>query len=758
MAIPFLEKKLYSIQEESAHIFINNLVQRIDSESAAIDTYWKSTLDEQKKRLHDIVSIQTSGIVLAYENYSDRQKFISNVSMQLSNAKFSDNGFAWVMDTAGNILYHPNDKLIKTKAGSFMDFYGNNIYETINVRAQAINSGFDEYWVDSEHGLLSKLIFYKYIAELDLIFMAEIDSGNVDSEIAYRQQKQKLLLKELVRENKFRDSGYICVFNGSQTIIAHPKSEYEGKLISKIDNLQYGQIQQQFSSARDKLPESTASYFKAALNDQIIWVKYLDDYDWYLVLSVDKRELFQAANELKNLILFAAIAFLVVINIVTLLVVKSISNAIKKLSDTAKQVKRGDLSVRTDVVSNNEIGELAFSMNDMIHTIEQRTDSLAALNVELNNAKIDADDANQSKTRFLAAVSHDLLQPLTSAQLFSSLLQSETLSNQNANTVAKIISSLDSAKQLISELVEISKLNSGSVKPKIATFGLNDLFTEIEQSFSIQAHKAGINLKVVKTSVCVDSDRQLLRHIVNNLVSNAIRYTKNGKVLLGGRRIDNKVRIEVWDTGSGIPEHKQKEIFQEFVRVNSDEIAEESRFGLGLAIVDRIAKIMGYEISLRSTIGKGSVFSVQVPISNFKSNVFETVKLETNHLSASDLKGKTVLYIENEIDILDAMDRILSGWGCNAILASSGEEVLEILESESMQIDIILSDFHVGSNETGLEVIEQIFEKTGNNIPVVIITGDTSEGVKNSILNNNYELLYKPIVPNMLYSKILTII
>ncbi len=755
IAIPFLENNLYAIQEESAHVFLNSLIQRIDSESEAIDTFWQSTFKEQKKRLRDITLIKVNEIISRSEQYTDLVDIVENVSKFPKTMEFSENGLVWIMGVNGKILYHPDSKQINKSASNFRDYYGNKAYETIYKRAIKENSGFSDYWVDSKNGLISKMIFYKKIPNLGLIVISEVDIESVYSEVSSRQEEQISKINSLVKENKYRNSGEVCIFNGSKLIIAHPNIKYQNKKISEIDSKIYSEIEKKFSLDKKIQHQNNTGYFKAIINNKIAWIRYVDDYDWYLVLSVDEDELFQAVNKLKNLILFAAIIFLVLINYASLTIVKNISNSIRKLSDVAKKVKNGDLSVRSNVVSQNEIGELSISMNEMIHTIEQNTNSLAKLNIEFKQAKHAADESNQSKTRFLTAISHDLLQPLTSAKLFSSLLQLENLSNENADLVEKINKSLESAKLLISELVEISKLNSGSVKPKIESFKLNNVFQESEGAFAIIAQNANINFRVAKTSLCVNSDKQLLRHIINNLVSNAIRYTKFGSVLLGCRRTKDSVHIQVWDTGLGIPKHKQKEIFQEFVRVNSSDVVDEHRFGLGLAIVDRISKILGYKILLKSVVGKGSVFSVEVPMSNAKDMYLDVTEPKVNNLPASSLKGKTILCLENEIDILDAMDRLLTRWGCNTILATSGEEILDILESEDVHIDIILSDFHLGDDETGVDAIKQIFEITGKIIPAIIITADTSEIVKKNILKNNYSVLNKPIDPDTLYQKII---
>jgi two-component system, sensor histidine kinase len=246
----------------------------------------------------------------------------------------------------------------------------------------------------------------------------------------------------------------------------------------------------------------------------------------------------------------------------------------------------------------------------------------------------------------------------------------------------------------------------------------------------------------VQSRSFVRSDPGLLRRVVQNLMANAIRYTENGRVLLGARRSGENVRIEVWDTGMGIPAGKTKEVFEEFRRLNKDAPAGSKAMGLGLAIVERISKLLGHEITVRSWPGKGSCFSVTVPLS--EPNEIPMQAQAAASRAPSDLRGMTAIIIENDLQILEGMVELLEGRGVKAIPTVSADEALEALESIGAAPDVIVADYHLDDG-TGLEAIKQLRKSCGQSVPAIIVTADHTAEVENQIAAERVTLLYKPI-------------
>jgi two-component system, sensor histidine kinase len=390
--------------------------------------------------------------------------------------------------------------------------------------------------------------------------------------------------------------------------------------------------------------------------------------------------------------------------------------------------------------------------------VEERTGELKrevierrSIETELIKAKNAAEDADKGKTRFLAAASHDLLQPLNAARLFLSLLSEADLDSRQSRFAEKVDNAFGSVEQLLESLLDISRFDSNSVETNPAPLSLRELFDTLITEYLPVAERKGLQLICVRPNHFVMSDQNLLRRIVQNLLSNAIRYTDQGRVLLGARRQGNLIKIEVWDTGIGIPADKTEVIFEEFKRLHNTTGSEPKAMGLGLAIVERIAKLLRHDIELRSTPDKGSCFSITVP---YAAPVSAT--LPAYHLNARmtvDFRNITAIVIENDLQILDGMIELLQARGVRAIPTVSGEEALEALESIGKIPDIIIADYHLDSG-TGLEAIRQIRDVCGYSIPAIVVTADHTSAVQNELTKYDVSLLRKPIRAAHLFEEI----
>jgi PAS domain S-box-containing protein len=390
--------------------------------------------------------------------------------------------------------------------------------------------------------------------------------------------------------------------------------------------------------------------------------------------------------------------------------------------------------------------------------VEERTRELSALNQqllaendlrraieqELRKAKVFADKASLSKTRFLAAASHDLMQPLNAARLFISALMQQEPDQRTAASIQRIDASLISAEEVLVTLLDISKLDAGALPPDISTFRLDEVLEELASEFSVLARDSGIELRLVSTRLTVRSDRRFLRRILQNFLSNALRYTGSGRILLGCRRRAGRVRIEVWDTGPGIPEDRRDEIFEEFRRLQPKDRHNRKGLGLGLAIAQRMAIALEHRLDVRSWPGHGSVFSIEAPIDTTAD--ISVQRRQTRMPKGKNLKGVVVLCVDNEADVVDSMAQLLEGWGCEVLKADSTEAAVAVLEEAPRIPAAMLVDYHLAEGDTGLDTIGAIRAAWGP-VPAVVITADHSEAVRQTIRRARVALVRKPIRP-----------
>ncbi|WP_313130364.1 hybrid sensor histidine kinase/response regulator [Stutzerimonas nitrititolerans] len=377
--------------------------------------------------------------------------------------------------------------------------------------------------------------------------------------------------------------------------------------------------------------------------------------------------------------------------------------------------------------------------------VSERTQELSLLNQALTDAKSTAEAANQSKTRFLAAVSHDLMQPLNAARLFSAALshQHDALPREAQELVHHLDSSLRSAEDLISDLLDISRLENGRITPDRNAFALSNLYDTLGAEFTVLAAKQGIDFRMHGSRLRIDSDIKLLRRVLQNFLTNAFRYAK-GRVVLGARRQGKSLRLEVWDRGPGIAKDKLQVIFEEFKRLDSHQTRAEKGLGLGLAIADGFCQVLDHPLSVRSWPGKGSVFSVTVPIAaNVVKQYRLNGKIEPQHTA---LTGVQVLCIDNEESILIGMHSLLSRWGCQVWTASNRAEC-EALLAEDVHPQLVLVDYHLDHGETGCDLMAWLRMRLGEPVPGVVISADGRPELIATIHAAGLDYLSKPVKP-----------
>jgi signal transduction histidine kinase/CheY-like chemotaxis protein len=377
-------------------------------------------------------------------------------------------------------------------------------------------------------------------------------------------------------------------------------------------------------------------------------------------------------------------------------------------------------------------------------SIKLRFENLGLIG-ELREQKDAAEDANIAKSRFLAAASHDLRQPLHALGLFVQALQETPLATRERHVIGNIRRSVDAMEELFNALLDISRLDAGVVQPHITTIPLAAVFDRVRFEYAPIARQKQVSLKVVRTSLFVQSDPSLLARLIRNLLSNAVRYTDaGGGVVLGCRRTGSEVRVEVWDTGKGIPPDRHDEIFHEFYQLDNPERDRRKGLGLGLAIVERLAKLLNYRVGLRSVVGKGSTFSITLP----RGCREDYVPAEGSPESAAfDLSHALVLVIDDEAAVQEGMVALLRRWKCDVLTAGSGAEMMSKLVAVQRLPDLIVSDYRLRDNENGIQVVETLRSEFNVDIPALLVTGDTGPDRLRDAEASGLPILHKPLNP-----------
>jgi signal transduction histidine kinase len=383
--------------------------------------------------------------------------------------------------------------------------------------------------------------------------------------------------------------------------------------------------------------------------------------------------------------------------------------------------------------------------------VEERTADLTRVNAELEIARAKADAANRDKTRFLAAASHDLLQPLNAARLYTSTLIERAGGTGLGELAHSIEASLNAVEEIMSALLDISRIDSGALKPMPTAFNVRDLLKKMEVEFAPMAREKQIELRLVATSATVMADRALVARVVQNLISNAIKYTRpGGRVLAGCRLRGGRIRLDIIDTGIGFNKDQHALIFAEFSRLEHGARMAQG-LGLGLSIVKRIVAALGLTLELESIEGKGSRFSLYLPQTRTLRPVAEYGP--ANREAVSNLGDLRVLCVDNDRAILDAMEGLLAGWGCDVRSARS----LKDIDKDQLLVgwlpDLVLMDYHLDQT-SGLDAIEWLRHNVGGHLPAALVTADRSPAVRTLAEERGITVVTKPVKPAALRATI----
>ena len=358
--------------------------------------------------------------------------------------------------------------------------------------------------------------------------------------------------------------------------------------------------------------------------------------------------------------------------------------------------------------------------------------------MELSTARKQAELANRAKSGFLSAASHDLRQPLQSLALLQNTLRRRIWSGEGRTLITRIGHSVEIMKGILDSLLDVNRIESGKLVPTMSDFGLNVVFDSVADDFRDLAKEKGVKWRMVRSRVTVHSDRHMLEVMIRNLLSNAVRYTERGTILVGCRRAGNKIRVEVWDSGIGIAREDIPRIFQEYYQTQ-DHMHPEG-YGLGLAIVQRLAKTLNHPVNVRSTAGKGSCFSIELSLSRAKADQADQPKLAP--ANTHTVLGGTILVIEDDTYVRLGLEQLLESAGLDVLSAANGNAAVALVTKKNICPDLVLSDFNLPGAMNGVESISALRAAVASEIPAVVLTGDVR---LQSLTKQNIKIAMKPV-------------
>jgi two-component system, sensor histidine kinase len=428
-----------------------------------------------------------------------------------------------------------------------------------------------------------------------------------------------------------------------------------------------------------------------------------------------------------------------------------VSHPLHTITRTVARLAGGKLTERTPETSPGEIGLLERGVNRMAHALEENQLTLERrirdATAELLGQKVAAEAAVLAKSRFLASASHDLRQPLHALTLLVTALRERVKEDEARRLAEHIDASAAAMESLLNALLDLSKLDAGVVEAHPVCFPVGKVLKSVERQFAPLARERNLRLDIHPTALWAYSDPVLMERILSNLVANALRYTERGKVLIGARRVQKDwIRLEVWDTGKGIPEEYQSRIFEEYFQLNNPERHRDKGLGLGLAIVARLAQLLGGRVSVHSQLERGSCFNFRVarcaPAAQQAASI-----LPVSPGFALPLENALVAFIDDDESILGAMVEVFDHWGVALAAGEDAEQVRAELEELGRKPDIILCDYRLREGRTGIEAIQILRDAFGQNIAAALLTGDTAPDTIQAISASRLPVLHKPLKP-----------
>jgi signal transduction histidine kinase/DNA-binding NarL/FixJ family response regulator len=540
---------------------------------------------------------------------------------------------------------------------------------------------------------------------------------------------------DVVSQIKVATGGVAYVVNAEGRLIAHPD------ISLVLRNTDFAHLPQVRATRGDAGSQGTAADARD-LDGRAVFATHamVPPLGWTVFVEVPAAEAFApiyASLLGMGVVLLAALVLAIIVSVV---LARRMVTPIRALEGGAVRIGAGALDHRIDIRTGDELQALGEQFNSMAAQLQ---DSYATLERKVVERTHQLELANLAKSRFLAAASHDLRQPLHALNLFIAQLRSEPDKVEQGRLVARIDAAGSTMKELFDALLDISRLDAGVLVPSISEFPVARLLKRIETTFLAAAREKQLHLRVVPSSAWIRSDFILLERVLLNLVSNAVRYTDRGGIVIGCRRGDGHLRLEVCDSGIGIPEERRTEIFGEFYQLAEPGREHRGGVGLGLAIVDRLCRLLDHPIALATRLDRGSRFSITVPLAQVRAEIAPA----SLHPALAGFDGKLVVVIDDDAMVRDAMQGLLRSWGCLTITAESENDALAGLAMAARAPDLLISDYRLGHGLSGFDLIDRFKRRFGAGLPAFLISGDTAPERLREAQASGYRLLHKPVSP-----------
>jgi signal transduction histidine kinase len=545
---------------------------------------------------------------------------------------------------------------------------------------------------------------------------------------------------DVISQIRVGESGYAYVVDRHGNLISHPDIS---RVLQRSDFSSFPQVRAAFAHGEDPRsgPQDLGSGSDPHGNAVLAAYAPIAALGWMVFVEQPLIEAYAplyAAMARNGVLLVIGLALAV---LASLALAKRMATPIRALQEGAARIGGGALDHRMDVKTGDELEALAAEFNRMAARLRE---SYADLEGKVSERTHALELANQAKSRFLRAASHDLRQPMHALGLFVAQLNERVRDPQTRRIAAQAEAAVTALQELLDAILDISRLDTGVVAPNVSDFAVNSLLDHLDTGFAAVATAKGLRLRVVPSRLVVHSDPVLLERILLNLVANAVRYTERGGIAIGCRRRGKNVRIEVWDTGVGITPRQQQVIFQDFYQVGNPERDRHKGLGLGLAIAARLALLLDCRIELRSRLGKGSVFAIEVPRGKTPT---APSAAESFGVATDALRGALVLIVDDDALVREAMHGLFTQWGCEVAIAASGDEAMAALERHDRLPDALLCDYLLPGGESGTAIIRRLRAAAGIAIPAALISGDTAPETLQKVKESGYPLLPKPVAP-----------
>lgn len=542
---------------------------------------------------------------------------------------------------------------------------------------------------------------------------------------------------DLVSQIRVGETGHAYVVDRQGRLISHPDISL---VLKKTDFSGLPQVRTALASPGEGLPDQVTGRDPEG-NPVLAAHAPIAELGWLVLVEQPLAEGYAplyGAIERTGLLLLVSLALAV---LASLALAQRMMRPIRALQSGAARVGAGALDHRTEVATGDELQAVAEEFNRMAARLQE---SYAGLERKVAERTRELELANQARSRFLRAASHDLRQPIHALGLFVAQLYERVRDPETRRIAGQVEVAVTALQELLDAILDISRLDAGVIAPEVVDFDVNTLLARLDTAFAPAAAEKGLRWRVLRSRLYVRTDPVLLERILLNLAANAVRYTRRGGIAIGCRPRDERVRIEVWDTGIGIPPEQQEAIFQEFHQLTSPGREHRQGLGLGLAIAARLAQLLGGRIEVASRPGKGSRFAVEVPrVQRPATPTYTAPAAGVN----DSLRGAFLLVVDDDALVRDAMASLLRHWGCEVAVAAYTDEAVAAIDRADRLPDVLLCDYRLPGQETGIQVIRRLREVAGTAIPAALISGDTAPESVRETKASGYPVLPKPVAP-----------